>query len=214
MNDIVILAIVFAVQFTLVFGSIVLHEIAHGYTAWRLGDPTARMQGRITLNPLAHIDPFGTILLPLFLAYMNMQSSSYIPIIGWAKPVPINPGYFRDPLRGMMLTGLAGPLTNFAIALGAALLFWTCWFVKLKIAMFLCGTLFGINVYLGLFNLLPVPPLDGSRVVAGLIPRQWVGSYLSIERYGIFILYGIIFMGLHRHILDPIYNLAMKLIGE
>jgi len=197
-----------AIQFVLVFGSIVLHEVAHGYVAWRLGDPTARMQGRLTLNPMAHIDPFGTILLPLMLAYMKA------PVLGWAKPVPFNPTYFRDPLRGMMLTGAAGPATNFAIALVAAGLFWGFYLLGLPTPMVLCRMLFQINVYLGLFNLLPVPPLDGSRVVVGLIPREWVGPYLSLERYGIFILYGIILLGLHRIILDPIYDVALLLVGR
>jgi Zn-dependent protease len=208
------IVILVVVQFVLVFGSIILHEIAHGYMAWRLGDPTARMSGRLSLNPLVHIDPFGTILLPLVLAYMNMKSGGHVPILGWAKPVPFNPSYFRDPLKGMMLTGAAGPVTNFALALVSVVLFWGFAFAGIALGAVLAQYLFMINVYLGLFNLLPVPPLDGSRIVVGLIPRQWVGPYLSIERYGIFILYGIIFFGLTSYILDPAMNVAMKLIGQ
>jgi Zn-dependent protease len=202
-------SIIFVViQFVLVFGSIILHEVAHGYVAWRLGDPTARMQGRLTLNPLAHIDPFGTILLPLMLAVMKA------PVLGWAKPVPFNPSYFRDPKRGMMLTGAAGPLTNFAIALLACLVFWIFRLTGVHdYGLEIMLQLFIINVYLGLFNLLPIPPLDGSRVVVGFLPDEWVGRYLSIERYGIFIMYGIILLGWHRHILDPLLDLALLLVG-
>ncbi|MFO7536125.1 MAG: site-2 protease family protein [Kiritimatiellia bacterium] len=196
------------IQFVLVFGSIVLHEVAHGYVAWRLGDPTARMHGRLTLNPLKHIDLFGTILLPLMLAFMRA------PVLGWAKPVPINPSYFRDTRRGVMLTGAAGPLTNFVIALAAGILYRLFQFDEsLHFVSSLAGQLFIINVYLGLFNLLPVPPLDGSRVLVGLIPSAWVAPYLSIERYGIFIMYGIILLGWHRHILDPLLILAIRLLG-
>jgi Zn-dependent protease len=200
-----IIAIV--IQFVLVFGSIILHEVAHGYAAYRLGDPTARMQGRLTLNPIAHIDLFGTILLPLVLAYMGA------PVLGWAKPVPFNPSYFRDPKRSVMLVGAAGPLTNFSIALVSCLLFWILQAAGVRFVPVLFMYLFEINVYLGLFNLLPVPPLDGSRVVVGFLPDRFVGPYLSIERYGLFIMYGIIFLGLHRIVLDPIMDLAMKLIG-
>lgn len=199
--------IALVIQFALVFGSVILHEIAHGYMAYRLGDPTARMHGRLTLNPLAHIDLFGTIILPVVLSVMK------VPVLGWAKPVPVNPSYFKDPLKGMMLTGAAGPATNFAIALAAAALFWMFHFNGLGFGRDVAMILFQVNVYLGLFNLLPVPPLDGSRIVTGLIPREWVGPYLSIERYGIFVLYGIILLGVHRVVVDPVAKLAMKLIG-
>jgi Zn-dependent protease len=197
-----------AVIFVLLFGSVILHEIAHGYVALRLGDPTARMQGRLTLNPLAHIDLFGTIILPLMLSFTGA------PVLGWAKPVPINPSYFHDPKRGIMLTGAAGPLTNFAIALIAGLVFLVTkhvesfWFISVLLA-----SLFEINIYLGLFNLIPLPPLDGSRVAVGLMPPAWIPHYMRIEKFGILILFGIIYMGWHRYLLDPPLHLAMKLIG-
>lgn len=191
----------------LVFGSVILHEIAHGYVAWRLGDPTARMQGRLTLNPLAHIDLFGTILVPLMLSF------SGAPVLGWAKPVPFNPTYFQDPKRGIMLTGAAGPATNFAIALLAAFLIHLLLpFVHLGFVGNVLYALCTINIYLGLFNLLPVPPLDGSRVVVGLIPREWVSSYLSLERFGFLILIGLIASGIVGKILDPLERVIIRLL--
>ncbi len=197
-----------AIIFVLLFGSVILHEIAHGYVALRLGDPTARMQGRLSLNPLVHIDLFGTIILPLMLAFTGA------PVLGWAKPVPINPSYFRDPMRGMMLTGAAGPATNFAIALIAGLLFVIVKpLATFQIVPFLMAQLFVINIYLGLFNLIPIPPLDGSRVAVGFMSPALAASYMRIERFGILILFGIIYLGWHRYLLDPPLDFAMRIFG-
>ena len=144
-----------------VFTAIVLHEVAHGYVAYRLGDPTAKAHGRLTLNPLAHIDPIGTILVPVFLVIVHSPF-----LIGWAKPVPVNPHALRNPRRDALLVALAGPASNIATAIVSAFL------LKLFLAMgmpsivlqMIVGFVY-INVALGIFNLIPLPPLDGWRIV-------------------------------------------------
>ncbi len=206
-----------ALMFASVFGSVILHEIAHGWVAERLGDPTARMMGRITLNPLAHVDLFGTVLLPLILAVTGQ------PVLGWAKPVPVNAAYFRDPLRGMMWVGASGPLTNFAIAVVAAALYRGLalflflpiapWIFLVKILLALALVLVVSNVYLGLFNLIPIPPLDGSRIVMGLIPREWLPGYLSLERYGILIVFLLLYAGLLHRVIEPVVGFVLFLLG-
>ena len=187
-----------------VFLSVVIHEVAHGYVAYRLGDPTARDARRITLNPLAHIDPFGTIILPIILVFTGG------PVLAWAKPVPFNPGYFRDPKRGIMIVGAAGPAANFALAGGSALLF-----------HLLGGEGFGamlmflvcrINVFLAVFNLIPIPPLDGSRVVTGLLPSRYIRGYMSIEPYGFMIIFGLLWLGLLRAVMIPIVGVILDLL--
>ncbi len=196
------------ITLVLVFGSVILHEIAHGYTAWRLGDPTARMQGRLTLNPLAHIDLFGTILVPLVLSFTGA------PVLGWAKPVPFNPSYFRDPKRDIMLTGAAGPATNFAIAILAALLFRAAqpWLAPTGLPIFMLATLCVCNVFLGLFNLIPIPPLDGSRVAVGLMPSEWVAPYLRIERFGFLILIALLWTNAIDWFLNPLAGFVIKIL--
>jgi Zn-dependent protease len=194
-----------------VFGSVILHEVAHGYTAWRLGDPTARMQGRITLNPLAHIDLFGTILLPLMLAF----SPGHPPILGWAKPVPFNPAYFKNPKRDIMITGAAGPITNFLLALlGAAVLRLAGPFLSQDGMLFYVLAMFCVsNIFLGLFNLIPIPPLDGSRVAIGLMPDEWIGSYLKIERFGFLILFALLWTGwINDWFLNPVADFVIRLL--
>lgn len=193
---------------SLVF-SIILHEVAHGYAAYKLGDPTAAFSNRLTLNPIPHIDLFGSILLPLIL----FITSSPV-LLGWAKPVPINPYNFKNLKRGLMITAVAGPLTNFALALAGGILihlaaiFGPSTSVVGKFLFFFCLT----NVTLGVFNLIPIPPLDGSRVLYGLLPGRWAEEYLSIERYGMFILFGLLFFNVLGGIIYPLSALLMGLL--
>src|ERR1035437_1789578 len=172
--------------------SAILHEIVHGLVAERLGDPTARLMGRITLNPIPHIDPVMSILLPLILSL----SPTHI-IIGGAKPVPVDPFNFREPKKDMALVSLAGPATNLVIAVIFALV---CRFLfnGLSLDMILnggnivasiLGTIVYINILLAIFNLIPIPPLDGSKVFALLLPDREAATYLSIGTFGILIIF-------------------------
>jgi Zn-dependent protease len=194
------------IQIVVLVFSVILHEVAHGYAAWRLGDPTARMARRMTLNPLAHIDPFGSVLLPLLLAV------THSPVLfGWAKPVPVNPGYFRDPRRGMMIVGAAGPLTNLLIAAVAAAVYRLAGMPEGLIGGFL---VYGcvINIFLALFNALPIPPLDGSRVALGLMPDQWVGPYLKLERFGFLIIFALLWLGLTDYLVVPLFRIIIRVL--
>lgn len=172
---------IFIVIGILIF-SAVLHEIMHGVVANKLGDPTARLMGRLTLNPLPHIDPLMSVILPAALYFMSGGQV----IFAAAKPVPVNPMHFKDPRRDMALVALAGPMTNFLIAAVAALLFQISGDVFLA---YLFVTITQINLFLGFLNLVPIPPLDGSKVFTILLPDDIATTYLSIERYGIFILF-------------------------
>lgn len=171
--------------------AITLHEAAHGYVANALGDPTARSQGRLSLNPLKHIDPFGTVIMPLLLFLMAGF------VFGYARPVPVDFRNLRNPKRDMMLVAIAGPAANIALAIFGALLvglipfmpqFLGEWFGRNLVNLIV------INSLLAVFNLLPLPPLDGSRVVSGLLPHQLAVKYNRVEPYGIFILVGILFI--------------------
>ena len=166
----------------ILFG-LTIHEFSHGWVAWQLGDPTAKMMGRLTLNPLKHLDPIGTIALFLFR-------------FGWAKPVPIDPRNFRHPTRDMAISSLAGPAANLLTAgvsglvLRVLLLFHVGGFIVTIVSYFVL-----FNLILCFFNLIPIPPLDGSRLLYHLLPPDLAASYARLERYGFIILIGIIFLG-------------------
>ena len=169
--------------------SAILHEIAHGLVADRLGDPTARLMGRLTLNPIPHIDPVMSILLPLVL----LLTGSPV-IFGAAKPVPVDPFNLRDGRKDMALVSLAGPATNFLIAIIAALLFKLLFFKFLDVQITLAAawfliTVVKLNLLLGIFNLIPLPPLDGSKIFALILPEKEAAAYLSIGTIGIFIIF-------------------------
>jgi Zn-dependent protease len=179
--------------------AIVVHEAAHGFVAHRLGDPTAKAQGRITLNPLKHIDPFGTVILPIALAVFGG------PVFGYAKPVPYNPRYFKNLKVGEVLTGLAGPASNLLMALlGAALTFvlWPLYGAASAVAgsELLYWVLVGlfqfvyINLILMFFNLLPIPPLDGSSVIVPFLPKKALPTWYKVQHYAMPILFIIIFV--------------------
>ncbi len=173
--------------------AVTLHEAAHGFVAWRLGDDTAYRLGRVTFNPLKHIDPFGTVLLPAML----LLASDGRMMFGFAKPVPVNFRALRHPRRDMVLVALAGPGTNFAIALLSAFLLHTVSLLSgdLQEWVFLnLRNCIWINLLLCVFNMLPLPPLDGGRVAVGLLPRALARPLARLERYGIFIIMGAVFI--------------------
>ena len=176
----------FLIPLVILIFSAVLHEIMHGAVADKLGDPTARIMGRLTLNPIPHLDPLMSILLPALLVF----SGSPI-IFGAAKPVPVNPIHFKDPKKDMALTALAGPLTNIALALISAQII-----RFLPLDPIIDSFLFLVVIYnlmLSIINLIPIPPLDGSKVLAAILPDELARAYLSIQQFGIFILFFLLF---------------------
>jgi Zn-dependent protease len=176
----------FVVTLPLLLVSLVVHELAHGWVAWKLGDPTAKEHGRLTLNPLNHLDVWGTAALVV--TFLGSGGSFFF---GWAKPVPISPWRFRDPQRGMMLVGAVGPAANFALALVAAGLVWLTYTWSLFLAQAL-ALAFVLNMVLGTLNLVPIPPLDGSRVVGGFLPRRLYARWLDLDRYGNYVFIGLL----------------------
>ena len=170
--------------------AITLHESAHGGGAGRWGDPTATMPGRVTINPIPHIDPIGTIAVPGALLLMSALTGGGGLLFGWAKPVPINPRYFRNPLKAMTITAAAGPLSNLL-----QMIFWALLLKALaavgfydKFVISVCAAGISVNLMLMAFNLIPIPPLDGGRIVRGLLPRQAGMAFDKIEPYGFMIL--------------------------
>jgi Zn-dependent protease len=176
----------------ILFFSIVIHEIAHGSAALSLGDPTAKNEGRLTLNPLKHIDIFGTILLPLILL---LATKGRGPIFGWAKPVPINPYNFRDQKWGVLKVAIAGPAMNFLIALifGLAIRF-----ISLPQSLLIFFSIIAVyNFAWGIFNLVPIPPLDGSHILFTLLSEKFSNLKFFIQQYSLFLLIFFIFFGLN-----------------
>ncbi len=169
--------------------AIVFHEVAHGFAAYKLGDPTAKRAGRLTANPLKHIDPFGTVILPLCMLAMNG------PVFGYAKPVPYNPAYFKKPKTGDVIVGVAGPAANLAMAALAAVVAWALYGAAPSLVM--QSELFSyfyltflplfalVNLCLLFFNVLPIPPLDGSSVLALLVPKKHLPAYYQVQRYAL-----------------------------
>ena len=188
--------------------SVIIHEVAHGLMAEKLGDPTARRMGRITLNPIPHIDLWGSIIIPAFM----LITGGFI--IGWAKPVPIDPRHFKDPMRDFAVTALAGPVANIgqvlvysviyhgALALGAPYL-----------VLYIASTGIFLNLLLAMFNLLPIPPLDGSRLVAALLPQDMGWQFLSVGRFGFMILFMLIATGVLRPLFMLIRSLHAAIIS-
>jgi len=165
--------------------AITVHEAAHGYAARELGDDTAARAGRLSLNPLRHIDPFGTLIVPAILLFLGGF------LFGWAKPIPVQPRFFNHPQRDFAIVAIAGPLTNILIAFLLALplahvpLGDGIWADALVLAFFM-------NIWLAVFNMLPIPPLDGSRVIAAIMPREMAESWSRLDQYGFIILMGAI----------------------
>ncbi len=188
-----------AFKLTVLFFSVVVHEFAHGYVALLRGDTTARDAGRLTLNPVPHIDIVGTIILPLVLVISNAGV-----LFGWAKPVPVNPYNLRNREKDMMLVAAAGPASNIGMAVVSAILIGQIGYGNAflsQILFYACA----INVILAVFNLMPIPPLDGSKILMGLLPQDLAASYARLERYGMLIIFAALFLGLINKIIGPIY---------
>jgi Zn-dependent protease len=175
----------FALLLPIVLVSLTLHELAHAWVAWRLGDPTAKSQGRLTLNPLSHLDPLGTLMFVLTALIANLP-------FGWAKPVPVDPRYFKRAKEGMAIVAAAGPLMNFVLAL-------VCWAVVRHVELSDQGVevltkAYIVNLVLGLFNLMPVPPLDGSRIVGAVMDDATYMRWVGFDQYGMLVVFGAFFL--------------------
>ena len=178
--------------------AITLHEAAHGYAAWALGDDTAKRMGRLSLNPLVHVDRVGTILLPGFLLVSQLLTIGHVGFMfGWAKPVPVAAWSFRNPRRGMMIVAAAGPAMNFMLAWLAGLAAHGLALLPVSAgrpASEFLEDFILVNLVLGLFNLLPIPPLDGGRIIVGLLPERLAMGWARIERFGILIVLLLVFL--------------------
>ena len=202
--------------------AIILHEIAHGVVAYRLGDPTAARMGRLTLNPLPHIDPIGTVLLPLMLVMAHAPF-----LFGYARPVPVNFANLRNPKRDMVYVAAAGPLTNILLAVASALILKQLLHLRLPAEGALSGLLIGtltpialmaqnsiiINVVLAVFNLLPILPLDGGRVLAGLLPRAQALAFARLEPFGFLIVIMLMATKALNAVIGPVIGLFLHALS-
>lgn len=186
--------------------SIIIHEIAHGSVAYSLGDPTAKYAGRLTLNPLKHLDLFGSVILPLLLLITRSPM-----LFGYAKPVPINPYNFRNQKWGSLKVAVAGPTANFSIAIIFGL---SVRFLNLpeQIAYFFMLVAF-YNILLGLFNLIPIPPLDGSWILFAFLSERWNNVKIFLRQYGFFILISFIFFGGLNFLFWAVEKISFLIIG-
>jgi Zn-dependent protease len=191
------------VPVAIVLLSLTVHEAAHAWTADRLGDPTARLLGRVSLNPIVHIDPIGTVVLPLIAAIGNF------PIIGWAKPVPVDTRRLKHPAQGFMIIAAAGPISNLVLALLSGILalafaapsgLASSPYLEPGNILYASAT---INIFLALFNLIPIPPLDGGNVLAGLLPSSFRPAFDSLRPFGFVILYALMFTGIISRLIGP-----------
>ena len=200
--------------------AIALHEVSHGYVAFRLGDPTAKLLGRLTLNPIAHIDLFGTIIMPILLYTLTDGRFMF----GYAKPVPINPMNFKNPRQGMAISAAAGPITNILLAFASflimniliplsALLPVSIAEMVFKPIIFILQASIYWNVVLAVLNMIPIPPLDGGRVLTGLLPSKQAMSFSKIEPFGFIIVLILIYTGIANLFIMPVILFFLKIFG-
>ena len=189
--------------------AITLHEAAHGYVARFLGDPTAQKMGRITLNPIAHVDFIGTLLFPVFILLFSGGAF----LFGYAKPVPVNPRYFQNPRRDMAWVALAGPFSNFVMSLFWALLLKISLSLSLAALMQMAANGILVNLVLIALNLLPIPPLDGGRVAVGFLPLPLAAVFHKMEPYGFFIILILLFTHVLSAVMMPVVETLMRFLS-
>jgi Zn-dependent protease len=192
------------ISFALLLVSVSVHEFAHGWVAYKFGDSTAKHSGRLTLNPLAHVDPVGTIILPISL-FIATQGRF---VFGAAKPVPVNFNLLRNPKKDIIWVGISGPVANFIFA-GLLSLLWKITPLP-PVINFIFWSLITTNVVLGVFTLIPIPPLDGSRVLMGLLPQPLAKKYALLEPYGFIIVMLLIFLGLFNAVVEPVTDTILR----
>ena len=196
-----------AIGFAIVIVALTIHEAAHAWTAERLGDPTARLLGRVSLNPLVHIDPIGTILLPLLAVY------SGLPILGWAKPVPVNMSRLRHGRRDFMIVAAAGPISNFLQALAIAAIYRSVFGTgSSDLLPAILWKAVETNLVLAFFNLIPIPPLDGGNVLAGLVPESAARVLDQVRQFGFIALYALLLTGILSSLILPPTEFFLRLL--
>ncbi|HNW43462.1 MAG TPA: site-2 protease family protein [Elusimicrobiales bacterium] len=199
-------------QLPVLFFSVIVHEFAHGYMANRRGDDTAYLSGRLTFNPLPHIDPVGTVLLPLACAFMH------IPTIGWAKPVPVNPYRMYHPRADMAAVAVSGPLSNLLLVALSAVAFKliTLWLPPVDLVVTAAKVIsyaIMINLALAMFNLIPIYPLDGSQIMLNLLKGRWLELYEKHLPYGMYIIFGLVMTGAIKVLILPPLFLALQFLS-
>ncbi|MBP7793321.1 MAG: site-2 protease family protein [Candidatus Goldbacteria bacterium] len=206
--------LVIIMQIVVLLFAVVVHEVSHGYVSYLLGDPTAKVHGRLTLNPISHLDPVMSVILPAFLIFSGSPF-----VIGGAKPVPIDPRYYKNPKRDLIFVSIAGPGSNFILAALSILLL----AVSIRLPFINIQNMQGlflfikymiiINVVLGVFNLVPIPPLDGSKIIMAFMPDDVAMKYESISPFGIFIIIGLLFLNFFDLIFRPVFIFLQYLIN-
>lgn len=210
---------IFALSIVILLFSVIIHEVMHGYMALKFGDHTAQKMGRLTLNPIPHIDPIGTILLPALILIPSLLTGAPVgPLLAWAKPVPVNPLNFTNIRKGELFVSAAGILANFSLAIICAAVFHILNWIPIVFPSLLGDVLYygvRINLLLGVFNLIPIPPLDGSKIVLSQLPYNLAKEYQRLEQYGFFLLILLVFVfpGFLFAFMNFFVSLFSKLLG-